>query len=157
MPEQEKQRLIRLLKETLSDTLAVLERVDDYNAVAHSDSGWRVKDVIGHMAAWDHEAAAALRAFSRGEEYHIPGYAGMEGYNWREYEKRKELDAERVVAGWREAYKDMQSALDEVPLDKMRKRFRFPWGAWGTVTAMIEVMVGHERWHWEEILKVMQP
>ena len=56
----EVERLLGLLDETRIETRAALGRLAD-NPVVYPDSGWRVKDVLAHVAAWEDEAARSLR------------------------------------------------------------------------------------------------
>ncbi|MBN1311150.1 MAG: maleylpyruvate isomerase N-terminal domain-containing protein [Anaerolineae bacterium] len=148
MSQQEKDRLIARLTEARNKTLAVLKDAD-LNAVAHPDSQWQVRDVLGHMAAWDYEAAAALQAYLAGGEHRVKD--GLEAFNQQAYQKRKHLDNAGMMADFGAAHEAFKSALLEVPPDKMQDRMAYAWGGYGTVAYSIEGMIEHEEEHRGEI------
>ena len=155
MATDEKTRLVQLLEETRRDTLIALEGVDD-EMVVDPESGWRVKDIIGHLAAWDIEAVTALRAYGRGEVYLIPNYTTMDDFNARHIEKRKALLADQIRAEWETAHHDLKIALQEIPLDRFVVRMAYPWGGHGAISELVEIMAEHEREHCEDIAKAVR-
>ncbi len=62
MPLEDKRRLIELLAQTHSITREVLVGVDLDKRV-YPDSGWRIRDIIGHIATWDHQVSKVLTRF----------------------------------------------------------------------------------------------
>ena len=52
MATDEKQRLIDLLTDTHSASRMEIEG-SDLKAQIYSDSGWRIRDILGHIAGWD--------------------------------------------------------------------------------------------------------
>lgn len=148
MSQQEKDRLIEHLAATRARTLADLKHVNP-NTIVHRQSGWLVKDVIGHMAAWDYEAAASLRAYLAGDDYQP--HSDLEAFNQQAYRKRKKLTATKVLADFAAAHDDFKSALLDVPPDRLAGPMIFAWGVTGTVTQMVEGMMFHEEEHRHEI------
>jgi hypothetical protein len=148
MSEQEKDRLVERLSATRAQTLADLKHVNP-NIIAHRQSGWLVKDVIGHMAAWDYEAAASLRVYVAGDDYQPQ--IDLEDFNQQAYRKRKKLTITQVLADFAAAHKAFKSALLDVPPDRLSGPMLFAWGPTGTVSQMVEGMMIHEEEHRHEI------
>lgn len=148
MSQQEKDRLIEQLSATRAKTVADLKPVNP-NIIAHKKSGWLVKDVIGHIAAWDQEAAASLRAYAADDAYQPQ--SDLEAFNQQAYQKRKKLTISQVLTDFAAAHNAFKSALLDVPPDRLSGPMRFAWGPTGTVTQMVEGMILHEEEHRHEI------
>ncbi len=148
MSQQEKERLLEFLTAARATTLAELKHVNP-NVIAHRKSGWLVKDVIGHIAAWDYEAAASLRAYMADDVYQPQ--IDMEAFNQQAYQKRRKLSIGQILADFAAAHDAFKSALLDVPPDRLSGPMLFAWGATGTVTQMIDGMVLHEEEHRREI------
>lgn len=146
----EKERLIRLLEATRHEALVLLRGADDYTIV-YPDSGWRVKDLLGHIAAWEREILAALQAFHEGDEYTLGDDYFLEAYNQQHAEQRRGYDPAQIRMDWAMVRRDLQFAVHEIALERMAQRLRFPWGAEGTVSQMIEQAVEHEAEHLADI------
>lgn len=151
MTAAEKTRLIQLLQETHRETASALAEVD-LGTVLHPDTGWRVRDIVAHLAAWEIEAAAALRAAQRGERHTIAEKT-IDAFNDRAYEQRKDLPVDQVYAEWEAAHADFVAALEETPPDLFEARITLPWRARGTVNLLIEGMALHEVDHRDEIAR----
>jgi hypothetical protein len=147
----EKERLIRLLERQRQQSIAALRDVDE-RAVVHEESGWRVQDLLGHLAAWEREALAAIQAFTENERYTLGDEYQLDLYNEENYLKRKSYDAAQCRMDWGMVRRDLQFAIYEVPDDRFFDAIRFPWGAEGTIAELVEDMVKHEEEHLGEIV-----
>ncbi len=148
MSQEEKDRLIERLSATRAKTLADFRHVNP-NIIVHHKSGWLVKDVIGHIAAWDDQAAASLRAYMTDTGYQPQ--SDIEAFNQQAYKKRKKFTIKQVLEDFLAAHDAFKSALLDVPADRLSGPMLFAWGATGTVTQMIEGMMLHEEEHRHEI------
>lgn len=79
MTSEEERRLLDLLTQSYSAAHATLEGID-LEIRVYPDSGWRIRDILGHIATWDREVANSLRAFRVGQEYAIPNL-GEDAFN----------------------------------------------------------------------------
>ncbi|HSR20844.1 MAG TPA: maleylpyruvate isomerase N-terminal domain-containing protein, partial [Anaerolineales bacterium] len=65
-----RRELLALLENTRHETRSLLSGLDP-EQVVHTDArAWRVRDVVGHLAVWNAEAARSLEAHAKGGEYH---------------------------------------------------------------------------------------
>ncbi len=64
----EKERLINLLASERFKTMQALREVNDFTLI-YQEGGWRIKDILGHIATWEREALATLQAFNAQDSY----------------------------------------------------------------------------------------
>lgn len=146
---QEKQRLIFLLEGERRKTIELLRDVNPY-LVIHTDSGWRVIDVIGHLAAWEREVLAAIQAFHEGDVYTIPNFE-REAYNHAQYQRRRTLDPAQIRMDWGMARRDLQDVIHDLHDHCFTTEMSYPSGRRGMVIALIEELAEHEAEHRQEI------
>ena len=74
MGKNPKENLLDLISTTYPGLFEQLEDVD-LERVIYEDSGWRGRELLSHMAAWNLAVATTLEHFSRGDDYLIPDFA----------------------------------------------------------------------------------
>ena len=154
MTVEDKQRLIDLLADTHSATSMVLEGIDLETRI-YSESGWRIRDILGHIAGWDRQAAKSLRAFRDGEDYAIPNF-DEDATNEAMVCEQHDWTAEQVFAEWDKAREDFKLAIQEIALDKFPGDLLYPWGdERGSIAQLVEFMTEHDIEHRDEIVKVI--
>lgn len=155
MTLEEKQRLLELLTQTHSATRATLEGID-LEIRVYPESGWRIRDIIGHIATWDRQVAKSLRAFRVGDEYAIPDLDET-AFNEQDVLRQQELTTQQVFEEWEQAREDFKEAVKEVPSDLFPGDLLYPWGdERGTVAHLVEMMAEHDVEHRDEIVKAIQ-
>ncbi len=154
MTAEEKQRLIDLLTDTYSKVLACVQEVGPELQV-YTESDWRVRDIVGHLATWEREASKSIRAFQMGDEYSIPGL-DENGFNDHEVQEQRKLSVPSVFALWEGARQELIAAVKHMPIDRFGSDLLYPWGdERGSVSTLVEYMTGHATEHQEEIEKVV--
>lgn len=143
-------QVIEQLQDARRNFRAALDRIDP-ETVVYADTGWRVRDLVGHMALWYGERIRTLRAYQQGQEYRIPGFAGGAAYNQQDYEARKNLPYDEVVGDWEQAHTDLLAILRELPDSALDDETMLPWGERGTIALLLERLIAHEREHGAEI------
>lgn len=151
---EEKLRLIALLERSRRESMAALQGVDPYTVV-HEASGWKVKDIIGHLAAWEREALASLQAHAEGDEYSLGPDHHNGRYNQAAYEQRRNYDPAQCRIDWGMVRRDLQFAVHDLSPERMGAEMRFPSHRQGSVTTLIERMVAHEEAHIQEIVALL--
>jgi hypothetical protein len=155
MTLEDKRRLLELLTQTHSATHATLEGIDLEMRV-YSDSGWRIRDIIGHIATWDRQVAKSLRAFRAGKEYAIPDH-DEDAFNEQDVLSQQELTAQEVFDEWELAREDFKDAVNELPPEQFPGDLLYPWGdERGTIAHLVEMMAEHDVEHRAEIVKATQ-
>jgi len=157
MSAKDKQNLLDKLDETHLATQATLNEVD-LEKLVFSDSGWRIRDIVGHIATWDQEVAKSLRTYQEGSEYLIPNLDEEEvDYNQRAVEKQQELSNQQILAEWEQAFAELRKAVQDMPVDRFPGDMLYPWGdERGSIATLVEFIIEHAIEHQEEIIKAVK-
>jgi len=157
MSAEIKKLLLTQLVETHSAIQEILEGID-LEVVVYDDTGWQIRDIIGHIATWDRVLIHAIQTFLDGSEYVIPGMVGDEtDYNAEKVEEQRKLSTTEILQEWNRAREDFIDAVRQVPTDRFFDELAFPWGdEHGSFTLMIEYMIEHNGEHQDEILEALK-
>lgn len=150
---QEKQRLIFLLEGERRKTIELLKNANP-RTVVYPDSGWRVIDLIGHLATWEREVLAAIQAFHEGDSYTIPDFE-LHAYNQSQYERRRTLDPAQIRMDWGMVRRDVQDVIHDLHDHCFSTEMSYPSGRRGMVIPLIEELAEHEAEHRQEIETVI--
>ena len=155
MTLEDKMHLLELLTQTHSATRAALEGIN-LEIHVYSDSGWRIRDILGHIATWDRQVAKSLRAYRVGKEYAIPNLDEA-AFNEQDVLGQQESTTRQLFEEWGLAREDFKEAVEEIPLDQFPGDLLYPWGdERGTIARLVEMMTEHDVEHRDEIVKAIQ-
>ena len=145
----------------LSDSHTELEQALeglDLDLVIHPDTGWCIRDILGHIATWDRVLIHTIQTFLEGSEYVIPGMVGDEtDYNARRVVEQRKLSSSKILTEWNQAREDFITIVQQIPTDKFFDELAFPWGdERGSLSVMIEYMIEHNGEHQAEISQAVQ-
>jgi hypothetical protein len=155
MNAEAKKKLLDTLTEVHSTTREALEGIDPEMRV-YTDSDWRVRDILGHLATWDREVAKSVRAFLAGSEYFISDLEEND-YNERAVQEQSSMTSDQVYAEWEQAHEELKGATQDISLDQFHGEMLYPWGnERGDITVVVGYMCEHDVEHREEILKAFQ-
>lgn len=143
------------LKESHSATRHVVDGIDPEFRV-HAESGWTVRDILGHIGAWDTQAARSLRAFGVGTEYSLAD-EDDEAFNQAEHQRLRQLDTRQSYAAWEDARNEFIAAIEQLPDELDTGVLRFPWRERGPLTQLIDEMIEHDVEHREELNAAIGP
>lgn len=150
----EKERLLDALSESQAATRAVWESVDPDMQV-YGDPGWRVRDIIAHLAVWDHQVVKSLRAFRSGGEYAIPDLDD-DDFNQETILVFKEMTAVNVLEQSEQARKEFKDAIQDIPPEMYPGDMLYPWGERGSIAQLVDYMIEHDAEHRQEIKEAIQ-
>ena len=155
MSATEKKYLLDRLDEAHLAVRAILDDVNLEMSV-YGDTGWRVRDIVGHIATWEREVANSLRAYQAGSEYLIPDLDEGE-YNERAVLEQKKLPSQQVQKEFEQAYNEFRKAIQEMSDDRFPGDMVYPWGdERGSIVRLVEDMIEHAVEHKDEIIKAAQ-
>ena len=157
MSVNDKKHLLEILAEAHLATRATLKEVDLETPV-YTESGWRIREIIGHIATWDQQVAISINTYREGSEYLIPDLDETEvDYNQKAVEEQQNLSTQQILAEWEQAYDDLKNAIQGMPADQFPGDMLYPWGdERGSITRLVEYMVEHVVEHRDEIVKALQ-
>lgn len=157
MTEKAKEKLLENLDETHLGLKKTLKQTD-LEIIVYEASGWRVRDIIGHIATWDQEVTRSINAYNKGSEYSIPDLDEAEvDYNERAVKQQQKLSSQQILDEWEQAYIEFRRAVREMPVDLFSGDMLYPWGSErGSVSRLVAYMLEHVEEHQNEILKALQ-
>jgi hypothetical protein len=157
MTAEDKKQLLNLLTESHSSLCATIEGIDPERRV-YKDTGWQIRDIIGHLATWVRQVTKSLRAYQAGNEYAISNLDEEEhSFNEQAVKEQRALTAEQVYVEWEQAWEEIKTTLDEIPLNLFPGDLLYPWGdERGNIAGLVEFLVDHDAEHQEEIVKAIQ-
>lgn len=143
--EEIRKLMLELLITTRRETMQSFSAIDMDRVVHDDQAQWRLRDVLGHLAAWNGEAAKSLQAHSRGEEYHcIPSEAMYDEYNARLTAERWAWDIKLVWQEYEASGDQLKLQVESLSAENWGRMMLYPWNENGTVQYLIEVMMQHE-------------
>lgn len=149
MAEDVRKQLMEMMEESHAALLAVVEQVD-LEKVLHPESGWRGREILSHIGAWDRVMAEALDAFARGDVLVIPDY-DEDRYNLEAPKRQRDLSTGQIVADWKAARGELIAALRAMPEEKFSEDLRYPWGdEEGSIYVLLKYFYGHDYEHRDE-------
>lgn len=156
MSGTDKQKLLEFLTKVHLATHKTLEEVD-LDTLVHTDSGWRIRDIIGHVATWHQNVAIAVNEYRAGSEYLVPDLDEEEvEYNEQAVSEQRKLSTPQLIAEWEQAYDELKKAIQDMPEDRFPGDILFPWGdERGSIKELVDYMIEHEIEHREEIEKIV--
>lgn len=146
----------------LSELLAYIDgvRQEMEEVVSQTDPtrelcpGWRIKEAVGHITAWEIVIHKAIQAFSAGEPPYFLHEQDFDRFNAEAVTDRKDRTLEEVIKEWKDVRASLREtiqALDESALDQ---ELVLPWGSERSLAELIEILGEHEGEHMENIIKV---
>ena len=154
---EHKENILTRLSDSHTDLEQALEGLD-LDLVIHPDTGWCIRDILGHIATWDRVLIHTIQTFLEGSEYVIPGMVGDEtDYNARRVVEQRKLSSSKILTEWNQAREDFITIVQQIPTDKFFDELAFPWGdERGSLSVMIEYMFEHNGEHQAEISQAVQ-
>jgi hypothetical protein len=154
-PSDEQSRLVALLDKSHRDALEMLQDIDPEKLI-YPEGGWRVKDIVAHIAGWEEEMLTSLQAYQNGSEYRLTGFTNDDEYNAQLFLMRKDHTTEQIYANWQDVRARLKAFITDLPLEKFAGQLLFPWGARGTVSYLLDHdLIPHMQEHLTDIQRVL--
>lgn len=153
MPD--KHQLFARLDATRAETESILASVDP-QTVIYPEEAWTVKDIIGHLSAWEQAAVTSLQAYAEGDEAQLPEQMNEDDYNHLNVARRKNFPVEKILLEWKETREWLKQVLEEMPSERLTGEMTFPWGERGSVAELVDAMIDHELEHRQDIMGVLK-
>ena len=150
----------RYLLDRLAETHSAIHRLIvgiDLELPVYSETGWRIRDILGHIATWDCEVTKSLRAFLTDTEYIILDLDDDEtDFNEKAVTEQRSLSTQQIVSEWQQAREDFIAALSAVPMEKFPGDLLYLCGdERGSISRLVEYMIEHDEEHRNEIKKAV--
>jgi hypothetical protein len=146
--------LVRQLERTQYEGMATLSELDP-EVMVYADSGWKVKDIIAHLVAWDEPTVKCFQAYAEGGEYSIIGYQDVEDFNWSEYDKRYALPYTEIYALWNAARTRIKEIVATLSPEQLAGNMRYPSGNLGNCAQLVREVWEHQQMHFDDIMAAL--
>ena len=148
--DDQKENLSQLLANCRVETEAVLMGADP-KQVIYADGGWRVKDIIAHLTAWEREVMTSIRAYSDGAIYTITNYTTADAYNEVVFRRDYDLPFQQLQMDSVVIHAGFISAVRAIPNELWEGQITCPWNLPSAIDGLIRFMVNHEINHRHDI------
>lgn len=116
--------------------------------------GWTIKDVIGHITAWEIVIHKSIRAFAADDPPYFLREQDFDRFNQEAVDFRADWPLEQVLKEWVDTRKEIRDTIQALDSEKLDQELVLPWGSERTLTELIEILGEHESEHMEYILKI---
>jgi hypothetical protein len=92
--------------------------------------GWSLKDILAHIASWQHRLLKWLEAAVRNEEPAISGpnnVKEMDALNAQFYQENKALPLDEVLTDFRTTHQHIMDIVQAMPEEDLLNPHRFAW------------------------------
>jgi 2-hydroxy-3-keto-5-methylthiopentenyl-1-phosphate phosphatase len=147
----DKNDLIKIIDSVRSELKVMLESIDP---VLEIYPGWTIKEVVGHITAWEIVINKALIAFQAGDPPYFLREQDFDLFNKGEVEKRSGWTLDEVIHEWEEVREELKKTITKLNENDLSTEMVLPWGSERTVEELIEIIAEHEQEHAEDVERV---
>ena len=148
--EKDKDLLMNEIDKTRMQMKNLVESTDPELEIC---PGWTIKEVLGHLTAWEIVFLKGLQAFQAGDPPYFMPEQDFDLFNQREVEKRAGRVLSEVLQEWEIVRKDLKATLSKIKDEDLGKEMVLPWGSERSVIELIEIVSEHEEEHLEAVVK----
>jgi hypothetical protein len=150
MGEDVKQKLLNMLERSHSELLETIQEFDLEETI-YKDSGWRGREMLSHIGAWDRVIAQSLVELTNETEYLIPDF-DEDQFNDLTAKAQQDMSTAEVIEDWKLARRELIEAVAKTPADKFRGDFQYPWGdERGNIYDLVKYFLDHDIEHKTEM------
>jgi len=138
----DKKTALKNVQDGFDELLASVQGLDEQAMSTVCYGAWNAKDILAHIAGWQHAMTGALERMARGERPTPEGvdYSDADGWNARFTLAMKQQHAATVIADLRQSFANYLRAARALPDDR--------FGDGKTVNRLLENSgYGHYREH----------
>jgi hypothetical protein len=140
--------LINSIDSVRNEMKVMVENIDPELEIC---PGWMIKEVVGHITAWEIVIHKALKAFRAGDPPYFLREQDFDLFNKGEVEKRSAWTLDEVIREWGEVREDLKKTITKLNENDLPIEMVLPWGSERTVQELIEIIAEHEQEHAENV------
>ena len=116
---------------------------------------WTIKDLLGHLTAWEQTLIEPLAAFAAGEPFEAENISDHDAWNHAQAVKRSSASLAQIQDELDAKRQELLANLDKLSDIQWEQSFRAPWGDQNTIIEMIDGLAWHEEEHTKSILRIL--
>jgi len=137
------------------ETLKVLDSLSEADLDrVHEETGWSVRNIIGHIASAEMGEAFFIRMAAEGELIHMD-QGSRDTFNHDEVAKTGDWTLDRCRSELADARETLSEVFDSLQEDDLDRAIRWPEWPARTVRASIPYMLEHEDSHVDQIRQAL--
>jgi hypothetical protein len=117
---------------------------------------WTVKDVIGHICAWDTSLTQPLHNYLQDGEFAPEAIPDHDTWNAHQAAKRARAPFDQVLKEAESVRHELIDLADRLAAEDWERILPVPWGGRETVAQMIAGLAWHEKEHTKSITRLNQ-
>jgi hypothetical protein len=125
--------------------------LSEIDPTAEITPGWTVKEVLGHITAWELVINRALVAYQKGNPPYFMDEQDFDLFNQEAVDYRSSWTLEEVIQEWKEVRATLKKTIKKLKSTDLEAELVTPWGSERTVTELIEILGEHESEHLEDL------
>ncbi len=143
----DREALLAEMRAARRDLMEAIRGLDPYTVI--TEEGWRLHDILGHIASWDREALAAAQAFQAGDRpYTTPDYDDIHAWNEHHVRRKADWSHEQVRMDFVMVRVELEHLLLQFEEEQLHRTLSLPWGEMGTLYDLFYLTcVEHDREH----------
>ncbi|MGB2962942.1 MAG: DinB family protein [Anaerolineales bacterium] len=146
----DKQQLLQSMDQIRSQMANLVETIDPELEIC---PGWTIKEVLGHITAWEIVTNKAIKSFLAGESPYFLHEQDFDLYNQAQVKKRTGWTLDEVIREWKVVRAGLKKTLADVNAEDLEKEMVTPWGSERSIQELFEIAAEHEEEHAEGIRK----
>jgi uncharacterized damage-inducible protein DinB len=149
-----KDQAIHRITQTRQSLLQALAHLGETEMNSRVVEGvWTVKDVLGHLAAWERVCLEPLERFATGRPFESESIPDHDAWNAIQAARRRALPVSAILTELQQVRGDLMGAAARLGDDQWRQPLDLPWGERATLAHMLSGLAWHEEEHMQAILR----
>ncbi len=151
MPTEQK-KTIRRLNHSRKQILNAIKDLSEEQLCSLAVTGsWTIKDLLGHITAWDTTLVYPLELFHAGSEFLTEPIEDYLTWNDDQAAQRATQSYSQIFTEFSEVRRALIAAYELLPAAVLPELFTAPWGDKYTISKMLSGLAWHETEHAKEI------
>ncbi len=146
-----KSDLLEVIRKERAQLESLLAGIADPQKVEPGvEASWSIKDILGHIAAWERLAYDRIHAAATGSPLKFPlikGDADVDQFNAEVYAANKDQSLPIVVTEFQASHRDFLAQIEGLDEEFLSSPLPFDWA--GKLTAQV-VISANTHWHFAE-------
>lgn len=149
--EKDLAELIAEIKQIRTDMVGIVNMIDPGKIIY---PGWTIKEMIGHLTAWEIVIDKGLTAYLQGDPPYFMQEQDFDIFNQQAVDFRADWKLDRVLQEWMAVRGRLLEAIQKLAETDLDDDIVTPWGSERTVREFVEVAGDHEFEHREDAARL---
>ena len=148
--EEDINALVNEIDQTRNEMESIIKDTDPKLEIC---PGWTIKEVVGHITAWEIVIHKALLAFQAGDPPYFLHEQDFDLFNQAEVERRAGWSFEKVQEENQSVREKLKATINKLKEEDLDQELVLPWGSERTIRELIEIIAEHEDEHRDAVIK----